>query len=205
MEVEKKCFQKHWQIILPFWIQRFCLGHPPFSFSKICSLYCSKMLMLTIYILIFVNLLNIIMFSFLWVIQGHLLHVPWFTPIFGEHLKFLIFQVQSGLSHLLTSVKGFYLKQKSEMSEVFPSFFKMIKNQFEVYIKNLRSDNVRDLFNQTFSHFLQKEGIVHYSSYVHTPQQNEATEQKNRHLLEDTRALLFQTHVSKSLGRSRVD
>ena len=205
MEVEKKCFQKHWQIILPFWIQRFCLGHPPFSFSKICSLYCSKMLMLTIYILIFVNLLNIIMFSFLWVIQGHLLHVPWFTLIFGEHLKFLIFQVQSGLSHLLTSVKGFYLKQKSEMSEVFRSFFKMIKNQFEVYIKNLRSDNVRDLFNQTFSHFLQKEGIVHYSSYVDTPQQNEATEQKNRHLLEDTWALLFQTHVPKSLGRSRVD
>ena len=82
--------------------------------------------------------------------------------------------------------EGFYLKQKSEMSEVFPSFFKMIKNQFEVYIKNLRSDNVRDLFNQTFSHFLQKEGIVHYSSYVDTPQQNEATEQKNRHLLEDT-------------------
>ena len=123
MEVEKKCFQKHWQIILPFWIQRFCLGHPPFSFSKICSLYCSKMLMLTIYILIFVNLLNIIMFSFLWVIQGHLLHVPWFTLIFGEHLKFLIFQVQSGLSHLLTSVQGFLSKTKIRNEWSFSKFF----------------------------------------------------------------------------------
>ena len=84
------------------------------------------------------------------------------------------------------------------MSEVFPNFFKMIKNQFGVCIKRLRSDNARDYFNQTLSTFLQKEGGVHHSSCVDTPQQNGVIEWKNKHLLEVTQALLFQTHVPKS-------
>ena len=84
------------------------------------------------------------------------------------------------------------------MSEVFPNFFKMIKNQFGVCIKSLRSDNAGDYFNQTLSTFLQKEGMVHYSSYVDTSQQNGVDEWKSKHLLEVTRALLFQTHVPKS-------
>ena len=74
----------------------------------------------------------------------------------------------------------------------------MIKNQFGVCIKRLRSDNARDYFNQTLSTFLQKEGMVHYSSYVDTSQQNGVDEWKSKHLLEVTRALLFQTHVPKS-------
>ena len=49
----------------------------------------------------------------------------------------------------------------------------MIKSQFGVCIKSLRSDNARGYFNQTLSTFLQKEDIVHYSSSMDTPQQNE--------------------------------
>ena len=58
----------------------------------------------------------------------------------------------------------------------------MIKNQFGC-IKNLRSNNARDYFNQTISSFLQKEGIVHYSSCVDTQQQDGVIERKNKHYL----------------------
>lgn len=83
----------------------------------------------------------------------------------------------------------FLLKQKSDVSTVFPNFHSMVKNQFGVSIKRFRSDNARDYFNQTLTPFFQKEGIIHESSCVSTPQQNGAAETKNGDLLEKTRAL----------------
>lgn len=74
----------------------------------------------------------------------------------------------------------------------------MIKNQFGVSIKDLRSDNAKDNFNQDRSPFLQKEGIIHQSSCIDTPQQNGIVKHKNRHLREITNALLFQNNVPKS-------
>ena len=93
----------------------------------------------------------------------------------------------------------FLLKHKSDVSTVFPNFFSMVKNQFGVSIKRLRSDNTRDFFNQALTPYCQKEGIIHESSCVKTPQQNGVAERKNGHLLDQTRALLFQRHVPKNL------
>ena len=45
-------------------------------------------------------------------------------------------------------------------------------------------------------------GILHQTSCVDTPSQNEVAERKNRHLLKTTRALLFQMNVPKHL---RID
>nr|KYP41064.1 Retrovirus-related Pol polyprotein from transposon TNT 1-94 [Cajanus cajan] len=91
----------------------------------------------------------------------------------------------------------FLLKQKSEVSSVFVQFISMIKNQFGVGIKRIRSDNAKDYFNLVLNSFCQKEGIIHESSCVNTPQQNGIAERKNGHLLDQTRALLFQNHVPK--------
>jgi len=91
----------------------------------------------------------------------------------------------------------FLLKQKSEISSVFIQFVSMIKNQFGVNIKRIRLDNARDYFNLVHNSFCQKEGIIHESSCVNTPQQNGIAERKNGHLLNQTKALLFQNHVPK--------
>jgi len=40
----------------------------------------------------------------------------------------------------------FLMKHKSEVSTIFPSFYNMIKTQFGVEIKRLRSDNAKDFF-----------------------------------------------------------
>ncbi|KAK7406483.1 hypothetical protein VNO78_08110 [Psophocarpus tetragonolobus] len=91
----------------------------------------------------------------------------------------------------------FLLKQKSEISSVFIQFVSMIKNQFAVSIKRIRSDNAKDYFNLVLNSFCQRERIIHESSCVNTPQQNGIAERKNGHILDQTRALLFQNHVPK--------
>ena len=48
------------------------------------------------------------------------------------------------------------------------------------------------------SQFFDDHGIIHQSSYPHTPQKNGVVERKMRHLLEVTCALLFHMHVPKS-------
>ena len=70
------------------------------------------------------------------------------------------------------------MKEKSEVSRIFPIFYKMIKIQFGIPIKRIRSDNARDYFNLTLSTFLQNEGIIHESSCVDTSQQNEVAKWK---------------------------
>ena len=64
-------------------------------------------------------------------------------------------------------------------------------------IKIFRTDNGTEYINQNLSNFLKQKGIIHQTTCVYTPQQNGVSERKNRHLLEMTRALLFQNHVPK--------
>ena len=47
-------------------------------------------------------------------------------------------------------------------------------------------------------------GIIHQSSCVATPQQNEVAERKNRHLLEVARAFLFHMKVAKQFWADAV-
>lgn len=91
----------------------------------------------------------------------------------------------------------YLLKNKSEVSTIFPDLCNLIKTQFDVRIKRLRSDNAKDYLNQSFSSLFQKEGTLHGTCCVNTPQQNKVTERKNDHLLNITRALLFQKNVPK--------
>ena len=63
----------------------------------------------------------------------------------------------------------FLMKEKSEVSNIFQFFYKMINTQFGVSIKRVKSDNARDYFNHILSHFFQKEGVIHESSCVDTP------------------------------------
>nr|KYP73597.1 Retrovirus-related Pol polyprotein from transposon TNT 1-94 [Cajanus cajan] len=65
-------------------------------------------------------------------------------------------------------------------------------------IKRIRSDNSTEYVNHEFLNFLSHNGIVHELTCVNTPQQNEVAERKNLHLLEVTRALLFQMFVPKN-------
>ena len=106
----------------------------------------------------------------------------WFVSFIDDHTR-------------LTWV--FLMKEKSKTGQIFKNFKNMIQTQFQSKIQILKSDNAMDYFNSILGEYLGKEGIVHLSSCVDTPQQNGIAERKNRHLLEVARSLMFSTNVPK--------
>jgi transposase InsO family protein len=89
----------------------------------------------------------------------------------------------------------YLLKSKDEVPKVVKDFHKMVKTQFGKEIKIMRSDNGTEYLNKCLQAFFNENGIIHETTCVGTPQQNGIAERKNRHLLEMTRALLFENKV----------
>lgn len=71
----------------------------------------------------------------------------------------------------------------------------MVKTQFDIQIKAVRSDNGGEFFNSQCADLFTNHGIIHQSSCPHTPQQNGVVERKHRHILETARAIRFQGHI----------
>ena len=80
----------------------------------------------------------------------------------------------------------------------------LIENKFGNTVKVLRSDNGTEYVNQEFEQFLISKGIEHQTTCVNTPEQNGVAEQKNRHLLEVARSLMFSMNVPKFLWGEAV-
>lgn len=75
----------------------------------------------------------------------------------------------------------------------------MVQRQFNNKVKSIRSDNALELGKGTIdSEFIVSHGILHQTSYISTPQQYLIVERKHRHLLQTSRAFLFQSNVSIS-------
>ena len=62
------------------------------------------------------------------------------------------------------------MKEKYETGQFLKNFKNMIQIKFQSKIQILKSDNARDYFNSVLGEFLVKEGIIHLSSCVDTPQ-----------------------------------
>lgn len=68
----------------------------------------------------------------------------------------------------------------------------MIHNQFDITVKKIRTDNGTKFVNSQCTRFFDSLGIIHQLTYPYTPQQNGRVEIKHKHLLQITRALMFQ-------------
>lgn len=71
------------------------------------------------------------------------------------------------------------MKDKSEVGRIFECFHTMVQTQFQSKIRVLKSDNGREYYNSALSSYFQQQGIIHQTSCVDTPQQNEVAERKN--------------------------
>lgn len=84
----------------------------------------------------------------------------------------------------------YLLPDKTEVSARLQEFIALVKRQFNCNIKTIRSDNGTEFMCLT--KYFRKEGIIHETSCVGTPQQNGRVERKHRHILNVARALRFQ-------------
>ena len=92
----------------------------------------------------------------------------------------------------------YLLKSKDEVFNRFQEFLNLVETQFNAKIKIFRSDNGTEFVNNNFINLFSKKGIIHQTTCINTLEQNGVSERKNRHLLEVTRALLFQSNVPKA-------
>ncbi|GJY38141.1 putative RNA-directed DNA polymerase [Tanacetum coccineum] len=106
---------------------------------------------------------------------------------------------KEGFKYFLTIVDDYsravwtyLLKTKDEVFDCFINFVKLIHNQFDAKIKNVRSDNGTEFVNKKMFTLFSDLGIIHHTSCTHTPQQNGIAERKHRHLLNVARSLMFQ-------------
>jgi len=86
------------------------------------------------------------------------------------------------------------LKFKSEASDKVKSFIHMMENQFEKKVKAIRSDNGPEFL---LKDFYDDKGILHQKSCVYTPGQNGRVERRHQHILNISRALMFQCKLPK--------
>ncbi|KAL2941173.1 Retrovirus-related Pol polyprotein from transposon RE1 [Bienertia sinuspersici] len=105
-----------------------------------------------------------------------------------------------GAHYFLTIVDDFsrgvwvyLLKDKTEVYSSFRSFFAMVKCQFEVSVKYVRSDNGTEF--KSMLPFFDTHGILFQTSCAGTPQQNGRVERKHQHILNVSRALRFQGNL----------
>jgi len=85
---------------------------------------------------------------------------------------------------------------KDEAMSIIKSFTSMAKTQFDSTVKVIRTNNALELSKSHEAiNFFANSGIIHQTSCTQTPQQNGVVERKHKHLLEVSRALLFQTSL----------
>jgi len=104
-----------------------------------------------------------------------------------------------GFRYFLTIVDDFScftwvisLHTKSEVRNHIVNFIAYIENQFKTTVKTIRTDNGTEF---SMKNFFSSKGIVHQTTCVETPEQNGIVERKHQHILNVTRALLFQENL----------
>jgi transposase InsO family protein len=64
------------------------------------------------------------------------------------------------------------LQDKSEAKGIVKKFIRRVQNEFELKVKNIRSDNGSEFMNTQVEEFLDEQGVKHELSALYTPQQN---------------------------------
>ena len=99
----------------------------------------------------------------------------------------------------------FFLDDKSQVQKIFKNFARKAKNQFEVKIKKVQSNNGTEFKNTNVDTFLDKEGISHEFSATRTPQQNGIVERKNQTLVEKARTMLDEYQMPRHFWAEAVE
>lgn len=83
------------------------------------------------------------------------------------------------------------------------NFLHYVDTRFNAKVQVVRSNNALEKTEGSSKSLFAIKGIVHQTSYSHTPQQNCVVERKQRNLLETTRALHIQGKLPTDFGESQ--
>lgn len=89
----------------------------------------------------------------------------------------------------------FLIKLKSDVIVILRNFFTLVKTQFDVTVKSIKTDNDSEFVNVACARLFTSLGIVHQRTCTYTPQQNGIAERKHKHILEVAKALRFQGSI----------
>jgi hypothetical protein len=78
----------------------------------------------------------------------------------------------------------FFMQDKSGTQGTLKRFLRRSQNEFELKVKNIRSDNGSEFKNLQVKEYLEEEGTKHEFSAPYTPQQNGVVERKNMTLID---------------------
>ncbi|GJU33670.1 retrovirus-related pol polyprotein from transposon TNT 1-94 [Tanacetum coccineum] len=95
-----------------------------------------------------------------------------------------------------------FLRKKRQAPEMIMSFIRMVENQNDVKVKQIRTDNGTEFRNH--ERFCDEKGISQNLSSPYTPEQNGVAERKNRTLIEAARTMLNGSVLSKHLWTEAV-
>lgn len=123
-----------------------------------------------------------------------LIHVDVWGPYSGDSL--------TNTPYMLTIVEDcsrntwtFLMSTKLQVFGILKAFVLMIKTQYGMIIKQVRSDNGSEFLNKNVHQFFTENGILHQTSCVYTPQQNGVVERKHRTLLQVARAMMMHSNL----------
>ncbi|GJR33983.1 retrovirus-related pol polyprotein from transposon TNT 1-94 [Tanacetum coccineum] len=97
-----------------------------------------------------------------------------------------------------------FLKKKSQAPEMIMSFIRMVENQNDVKVKQIRTDNGTEFRNHELESFCDEKGISQNFSSPYTPEQNGVAKRKNRTLIEAARTMLNGSVLSKHFWTEAV-
>ncbi|GJW80239.1 retrovirus-related pol polyprotein from transposon TNT 1-94 [Tanacetum coccineum] len=94
--------------------------------------------------------------------------------------------------------------KKSQAPEMIMSFIKMVENQNDVKVKQIKTDNETEFRNHELESFCDEKGISHNFFSPYTPEQNGVAEGKNKTLIEAARTMLNGSVLSKHFWTDAV-
>ena len=116
------------------------------------------------------------------------------TPSISSHLYYIVFVDD------YTHVSWVYLLcDRSEVVTTITHFITEVVTQYSTTPKIIRTDNALEFLQASLRTFCVDCGIIHQTTCPHTSQQNGVAERKHRQLLDITRTLLIEMHVSSYL------
>nr|GEW83891.1 ribonuclease H-like domain-containing protein [Tanacetum cinerariifolium] len=133
----------------------------------------------------------------------HLLHMDLFGPITPRsinHEKYTLVIINEYSRYTWV----YFLKKKSQAPETIMSFLKRVKNQNDIKVKQLRTDNGTQFRNNILVSLCDEKGISQIFSSPYIPKQNGVVERKNRTLIEAVRIMLSGSVFSKQYWTEAV-